>query len=536
MKVLEAKDSDAPSAIVIVTDGQDNASKYTLAEAAEQARQTKVPLHIYGVGSSEGGQLQLKELGVPDTLFVDDTVLIPLRWRAQGFKKGTAEITLMLGGKVVAMKRMNLQTGEDLRDVLAFVVPKDPEKRENQDLVTTIQYKSGGEVFKDVMTRTVRVADTKIKILYIEHSPRWEFKFLQPMLQRDRRIQPEFILVNGDPKITKTYDEASPFLSEFPKTRDKFFDAKYNLIILGDVAASYFTKEQQEWIREFVQNRGGLIVIAGRQNMPSGYEGTPLAEVLPIEFKKEKFGLDSELRTQEYPPTLTDAGLRADWLALADTPEENLDVWQKKLIGFHWFFPVTKLRPAATSLIVDPRAKMGDQPMPILATQYYGKGQVLWFGTDETWRWRWNYQDKYFIRFWGQIIYQVGLPSLLGDGAKRAQMSLDRSQAVVGTQSTIYVRLLDKDFNPRRDAKVDAELENLDAKPGEERKKPITLYPLQGRPGEYTALVAHDKAGRFELRVKNPDVNTFSFRVDLPAKHELEESGLAEKALAAMRR
>ena len=79
---------------------------------------------------------------------------------------------------------------------------------------------------------------------------------------------------------------------------------------------------------------------------------------------------------------------------------------------------------------------------------------------------------------------------MLGDGAKRAQMSLDRSQAIVGTQSTIYVRLLDKDFNPRTDAKVDGELEYLDAKAGEERKSPIALYSLQGRPGEYSALVA----------------------------------------------
>jgi hypothetical protein len=531
VKILESKDSDLPSAIVVITDGQDNASKFTLVEAAEKCLDHKVPLHIYGVGSSEGGQLQLKEVVAPETMFVKDNVSIPLRWRAQGFKMGTVEITLSLGGKVVARKPITLKTGEDLRDVLSFEVPSDPEQRENQELVATIQYKSGGEIFKDTLTRTVRVADSKIRILYIEHSPRWEYKFLQPALLRDRRIEVDFILVNADPKTSKTYDEHSPYLQEFPKTRDKFFEAKYNLLIIGDVASSFFSKEQQEWIREFVQNRGGLIVMAGRQNMPNTYENTPLAEVLPVEFTKQKFGLDSELRTQEYPPTLTDAGQRTDWLSLADTPEENLDVWQKKLIGFHWFFPVTKLRPAATPLIVNPRAKMGDQPMPILATQYYGKGQVLWFGTDETWRWRWNYQDKYFIRFWGQIVYQLGLPSLLGDGAKRAQMSLDRSQAIVGTQSTIYVRLLDKDFNPRNDAKVDAELEYLDAKTGEERKTPIVLYPLQGRPGEYSTLVPHHRAGRFELRVKNPEANTFSFRVDLPPKHELEESGLAERAL-----
>ena len=528
VKILETKDSDLPSAIVVITDGQDNASKFTLQEAAAKCFQAKVPLHIYGVGSSEGGQLQLKEVGAPDTLFIDDTVAVPLRWRAQGFKKGTVEIIMTLGGKQVAKKDIALQTGEDIRDVIGFTVPKDPDKRENQDLVTKITYKVGNETFTDNLTRTLRVADSKIKILYIEHGPRWEFKFLQPALLRDKRIQVEFILVSADPKVANA---GPPYLPEFPKTREKFFDSKYNLIILGDVAASYFNKEQQEWIKEFVQNRGGLLVMAGRQNMPSSYEKSPLAEVLPVEFIKQKFGIDSEVRTQEYPPTLTPEGLRTEWLALADTPEENVEVWTKKLIGFHWLYPVTKLRPAATSLIENPRMKMGDKNMPVLATHYYGKGQVMWMGTDETWRWRWNYQDKYFVRLWGQIIYQLGLPSLLGDGAKRAQMALDSSQAIVGKQSTIYVRLVDKDFNPRKDPKVDADLEFMDAKAGDERRTPVVLLPLKGRPGEYAALVPHHRAGRFELHVKNPDVNTFSFRVDLPPKHELEESGLNEKAL-----
>jgi hypothetical protein len=66
-------------------------------------------------------------------------------------------------------------------------------------------------------------------------------------------------------------------------------------------------------------------------------------------------------------------------------------------------------------------------------------------------------------------------------------------------------------------------------KPGQ--KIPVTLNLLGGGRGEYSALISHQHAGRFELRVKNPALHTFSFRVDLPPKHELEEEGLADKAL-----
>jgi hypothetical protein len=90
--ILQRKDGDLPAAIVVMSDGLDNASKFTLEEAARECR-GRVPLHIYGVGSTEGGSLQLREVAVPDTMFFDDTISVPLRWRAQGFKEGKIDIT-----------------------------------------------------------------------------------------------------------------------------------------------------------------------------------------------------------------------------------------------------------------------------------------------------------------------------------------------------------------------------------------------------------------------------------------------------------
>jgi hypothetical protein len=527
-EILQRKDGDLPAAIVVMTDGLDNASKFTLEEAARECARLAVPLHIYGVGSSEAGNLQLKEVALPETIFFDDILAIPVRWRAQGFKKGTVEITLSLDGKVVSQREVPVQSGEDLREVLTFLPQKGREKEGANQLVAKIRLKENDQ-FKDSLTRPVRLVDTRLKVLYIEGSPRFEYKFLQPVLLRDRRVHIDFLLVNADPKVLSA---GPPFLPAFPPTREKFFEAKYNLIILGDVAASYLGKEHMEWIREFVENRGGLIVIAGRQHMPSSYAGTPLEEVLPVEFKPIKFPIEADTRTQEYPPTLTDAGQRAGMLALADTAEESLKTWTT-LPGFHWHYPVMKLRPGATALVVNPRAKMDKQPMPLVATQFYGKGQVFFVGSDETWRWRYNAQDKHFARFWGQVIYQMGLPHLLGDNAQRVQIALERSEAVVDRPGSVFVRLLDKEFNPRRDKQVEATLEHVDAKPGQEKIRKVMLQAIPGRPGEYRALLSHDRPGRFELRVNNPQPAAFPFRVDNPPGHELEEANMAEPALRA---
>src|SRR5262249_41755343 len=70
-----------------------------------------------------------------------------------------------------------------------------------------------------------------------------------------------------------------------------------------------------------------------------------------------------------------------------------------------------KLRPAAVSLLDHPREKIADdKPMPLLAMHYYGKGLVLFSAVEETWRWRFNEADKYFARYWGQVVYAIGLP------------------------------------------------------------------------------------------------------------------------------
>ena len=52
--------------------------------------QEPLPLHIYGVGSSAFGQVQLRDAAVADVLFVDDLVAVPVRYRVRGVTRGRA--------------------------------------------------------------------------------------------------------------------------------------------------------------------------------------------------------------------------------------------------------------------------------------------------------------------------------------------------------------------------------------------------------------------------------------------------------------
>ena len=229
---------------------------------------------------------------------------------------------------------------------------------------------------------------------------------------------------------------------------------------------------------------------------------------------------------------LTAAGQRADWLVLADTPEENAKTWNE-LPGFFWNYPVTKLRPGATPLLAHPGARMGDLPMPLLAYQHYGKGQVLFCGFEETWRWRLNTQDKIFGRFWGQVLLYMALPHKLASSAALAELNVDRGALELGKPGTLYARLFERNYEPLRKAKVAGRLEYLDAQPGQERSFKLTLEPVPGREaeGEYQAVLPNHLPGRWQVKLIEPEATTFGFTVKVPVKHELEEAPMAADLL-----
>src|SRR5262249_10109873 len=197
------------------------------------------------------------------------------------------------------------------------------------------------------------------------------------------------------------------------------------------VPATFFTNDQMEWVRDFVQEGGGLVAIAGPEHAPTSWHGKPLADVLPVEITPElKGSADANARTVAFQPVLSAEGKRREMLWLPDRLEDNIKTW-KALPGFYWYYPVKRLRPGAEALLLHPTAKAGDEPMPLAAWHFYGKGRVLFLGTEEVWRWRYNSGEKYIARFWGQVVYQMGMPHLVGN-PKRVRLSLEKTDAVVG--------------------------------------------------------------------------------------------------------
>jgi hypothetical protein len=539
-QVLQRDDNELPAAIVIATDGLDNDRERTINwdQIGRECARLKVPLHIYGVGGGIVRFLQLRsvETNPRDTLIAESSVGVTFRWTCQGIKDGMIELNVKLGNHTVASKRVPAKEGEEIVETLSFIPKKEDATAGKVDLEGTISVVGGRKDDRDQLTQNVRVVESKIKVLYVESAPRWEFKFLLRALQGDRikSVDANFLLVNGDERTLKA---GPPFLPVFPRTQKEL--AAYDMLIIGDVNAAYFTPEQQRWIVEFVDEGGGLVVIAGRQQNPASYVNTPIGKCLPVEFDAVKFAVDENKAPDEYVPKIADIGRYESVMSLGDSPEENRRVWNT-LPAWFWHYPVKKLKPGAQSLLDHPKetiedpsplAKNHKRPMPLIARHFYGRGAVMFIGGDETWRWRFNEEDKYFARFWGQVMYQMGLPHVL---TSKTQMTAE-GDFIKGKPTKVYARLFTHDHRPLEVDRIEGTLDRAASGKIAEATERVAFNPIDGQPGLYMTTITKDQPGDYNLRLpqgqSSSDPIVLPVRVILSPEDELAPGNLNEAAL-----
>jgi len=563
--LINRDDTDAPGSLLLVTDGRENASSKSLNDLARECARRQVPIHVYGVGSSAYGQLRLRDVVVPEIMFVDDYISVPVRYSVHGITEGRVDIVLTYDGRDVAAKRgIPVKNGDDLKEVLSFVPQKTDASVKKQELTATVTVTSTAgvnvETLTDSITKPSQVVDKKLKVLVVDSLPRYDFKYLQRALLRDRRVEAQFYLTEGDKQAMRS---GPPWLTEFARElngtlnldRDEFRKILfgYDLIILGDVPKRFFSREQQQIIKEFVTEGGGLIQIAGRWHAPAGWaddknarpdDRNPIAEVLPVDFEAARFPIQEPGTPVGYVPVLAPAAARSQLCTLEDDPADNAELWgqpgktteppsERQLKPLYWFYPVSKTKPAADVFLTHPTAKTPDgKPMPLLVGHFFGKGYVLFVGFDDTWRWRFNTQEKLFGRFWSQMVYTAGIPRTVG--TKLTQLSLDATDPTLGKSGQVYARVFDENFRLLTASEIEATLERVDAEANDtDRFSTITLTKLPGQDGEYVAPLPFNKVGRFKLTVdpRNRTPATLDYRVNLPPDHERAPGGLDEEAM-----
>lgn len=462
--VLEAQRGRPTAAAIMLTDGITSEGK-PLSETADFARRKGVPLFFIGLGSDQPARnLRVSDLLADDVAFVNDLVNFDFKLTAEGYD-GPVTVRLKRKGDVAVLAQQTVQipkggSGQSLR------LSHRPDKKGEFEYTVETDVKEGETSKQDNrLTRTVRVTEETIRVLFVQSGPSYEFRFLKTMLERElNRNEPKdtkdrgfrTVLQEADPAYVDTDKSAEKV---FPVSREELF--KYDVLIFGDVNPAFLSPSVMSNIYEFVTTRGGgLIFISGPKYTPLSFRDTALAPLFPLDLDTVQVpDVDANI-TDGFRPRLTPLGLSSPQMQIADTPSGNTRLWNEQLPPLFWHVTATDIRPGVRVLAEHPTKKgNGGKPLPLITLQFVGSGKVVFHATDETHRWRYRAGDVYFSRYWVQTIRYLARARLLGK-SRAAELSADREEYRRGDVVRLRARFFDDRLAPARDDGVSIILEH----------------------------------------------------------------------------
>jgi hypothetical protein len=296
----------------------------------------------------------------------------------------------------------------------------------------------------------VELVDRPLRVLYIEGYPRWEYRYLKNMLVREPSIEASVMLLSADRDFAQ---EGNAPLYRLPQTREEF--GAFDLVILGDVPAGALSPTQVSEIANAVSERGaGLLWLAGERSTPTSWRGTALEDLVPIRIGSSVDRIDEPVDLEP-----TGAARRAGVMRLGERGDE----WPMSLADLEWVqrIDASQLKPA-TEVLARAVGASGGAGWPVVLSMRFGSGQVIYVGTDETWRWRRGVGETYQERFWLQILRFLARHSV--DAGGRAA-TLESDARMVEVARGTVLRLVVTDARVAEsvgDTPVEARAERVD--------------------------------------------------------------------------
>jgi len=494
-----------PVGILLVTDGQSNTGSSPV-DAAAVARESGVPIWIYGVGIEAPSDIMVREIRGTRGVFKNEQADFSITVRAPSHDGQTLRLLLREDGKVVGEKDMNIKGKGDN----VFKMGYEPNAAGYFRISASISSAPGEVSLENNSASTrLRVLDERVNVLYVEQEPRWEFRYLLAALERDRRLRVHCLLYDGDP--VPAAQEGQPFLRAFPVSKAAL--AGYSVLVIGDVNPSDFGEATMKAIRDWVSHLGGAVIfLAGRANNPLRYAGTPFESMLPVALSSTVDADAWKVRARDpIPLVLTPAGENSPMLRLSIDAEKNRKAW-REFPGVHWTAPVAGSRAGAQVLLEDTRNHTADGFRPVVATMPFGQGTVLYFGIDETYRWRSKSGERFYSAIWNQIIQRFALERRMAI-SDRIQLKSEHDDYTSGDVVRVSGRVFDSEFKPLEKTAIEGSLTIKTAEGVELPTTKTMINAVDGKPGEFAVDLQTSVAGTYSLSTELDPAAIISFEV-----------------------
>lgn len=474
------------SGLVLVTDGADTTNG-TVTDALLASKAESLPVFTVGVGQETlSKDIQVGRVSVPRTALKGTSLLVDAVLTQTGYAGQTVTLDVEDNGRIVGSQPVRLPAdGDPVAVRVRFTADKAGPR-----LFRLKVAPQPGEVVTENNQRDVQidVKDRREHILYYEGEPRPEMKFARRAIADDPNLQLVTLQRTAENKFYRLDVDASggELAAGFPKTREELF--AYRGIVLGSVEAESFNADQLRMIAEFVDVRGGGLLLLGGAHAfaEGGYRGTPIAEVMPIVLEKSATGV---AHVKVHP---TRAGEAHAVTQLGDTEEASAERW-KSMPALTTVNLIESVKPGATTLLSGTDDRHRERV--VLAYERYGRGKSIAFPVQDSWLWQMHStiraDDQTHEDFWRQLLRWLvdGVPESV-----EARPVTDRVEP--GQPVTLTADVVDPRFVELNDANVVAHVTSPGGK--------IVNVPLQWtgeRNGQYRGTFQTSETGWYEAKV-----------------------------------
>ncbi|HEX5230242.1 MAG TPA: glutamine amidotransferase [Bryobacteraceae bacterium] len=490
--------SDLPiGAVVLLSDGGDNTGGVS-PDAINALRARHIPVHTVGFGRERAAHdVEVDDAEIAPRALADSRLAVKVTLHQRGY--AGAKVTLTIRDvstaqpKALAARTVTLGAEGNLQtETLMFDIGSAGAKT----LQIAAAPLAGEEnTTNNVVTRVVNVGSDARRILYLEGEPRWEYKFTREAEEGDRLVKIVSVVRTSENKVYRQgISDPKELADGFPSRAEDLF--AYQGVVIGSVEAAYFNPAKQELIREFVDRRGGGLLLLGGQFAlaDGGWNASNLTDLFPTALPTSTgtFHREADPRngTTHTTSELAPAGVDNIITRLVDDPAQNAAKWKALPYLMDYEDPGVP-KPGATVLanMITPEGRR----LPLLITENFGRGRTAIFATGGSWRWQMSLPlgDTAHDLFWQQL-----LRWLVSDTPGNVKASVPAQVFLDSGAVTLSADVRDRQYNPAPDAKVEAHILGPSGV-----SALIELSPVPDQPGQFQASWSAPRAGAYLTEV-----------------------------------
>lgn len=482
-QVLQSAGSAPLAGVVLFSDGAENGDSLSEERLAEIASYG-VPVHTVGVGPEQvRDDLELEDVEVAASAPAGSTIDAQIAIRHNGAPQARLRVydrDNLIAARDVKLRpeasstrlSLDLPAGQAGTHELRFVL--DPIENERN-------------VVNNSRTRVVNVPATRRNILYIEGEPRWEYKFIRRAVDTDRALRiASLVRTTPNKNYRQGVNSPDELARGFPDEAADLF--AYDAVIIGSYEAAALRAEQHRLLKEFVDRRGGsVLMLAGRYGLSAGgWQNAALAQTLPVQLTGRH---PAQFVQRSAQAQLTLYGAESAIPRFDADMRKNAERW-KSLPALADYQSVGRLKPGAIVLL---EANGEQGRAPLLVWQHYGRGATYVLTTASTLRWqmRMPSEDESHEMFWRQLLHAIS-----STAPSRVTVSSERTAYDDERTVRLEAEVRDERFEPISDATVE-----LQVAPERDAAFSQTMQPSGQGDGRYTATIDAASTGLYRIEM-----------------------------------